>query len=65
MYEQFEIHGISIVLEATVPTQASSDYTNAKPLDKLAEQIFNAGTRVIYTYTLPPTDLYLYLEAIR
>ncbi len=65
MYEQFELQGVSIVLEVTIPSLETADYTDLKPLDSVAEQIFNAGTRVIYTYTFSPNDIYLYLEAMR
>lgn len=65
MYEQFELHGVSIVLEVTIPSLETSDYTNLRPLDTAADQIFNAGTKVIYSYTFSPTDIYLYLEAMR
>ncbi len=65
MYEQFELHGVSIVLEVTIPGLESADYTDLKPLDTAAEQIFNAGTKVIYAYTFSPNDIYLYLEAMR
>ena len=42
-----------------------TNFDGARPLDEDAQKIFNAGTRVIYSYTFAPNDLYLYHEAIR
>ena len=55
-------------MQATIPSLASepsaSDLDNLPHLTEIAEQIFAAGTRLIYTYTYAPTDIYLYEEAI-
>jgi len=53
--------------KVTVPALPGepSDFSALRPLDDLAQQIFAAGTRVIYTFTFAPNDIYLYHEAIR
>ena len=54
--------------QATIPsltTEPTASELAALPhLYEVAQQILNAGTRLIYTYTHTPTDIYLYEEAI-
>ena len=63
-------HSYSVLFlsQATIPSLSSepsaSDLDNLPHLNEMAEQILAAGTRLIYTYTFPPTDIYLYEEAI-
>ena len=53
----------SLTAEPTAEPTASE--LDALPhLYEVAQQILNAGTRLIYTYTHTPTDIYLYEEAI-
>ena len=59
---------LSLCMQATIPSLSSepsaSDLDNLPHLDDIAQQILSAGTRLIYTYTYSPTDIYLYEEAI-
>ena len=54
--------------QATIPALSTeptaSDLDNLPHLTEIAEQILSAGTRLIYTYTHAPTDIYLYEEAM-
>ena len=54
--------------QATIPSltaEPTAGELAALPhLYEVAQQILNAGTRLIYTYTHTPTDIYLYEEAI-
>ena len=56
------------LFQATIPTlsaePSASDLDNLPHLHDIAQLILNAGTRLIYTYTHSPTDIYLYEEAI-
>ena len=54
--------------QATIPSltaePTASELAALPHLYEVAQQILNAGTRLIYTYTHTPTDIYLYEEAI-
>jgi hypothetical protein len=54
--------------QATIPALSTeptaSELADLPHLYEVAQQIFAAGTRLIYTYTHTPTDIYLYEEAI-
>ena len=58
----------SLSSQATIPSLSAeptaSELAALPHLYDIAQQILNAGTRLIYTYTYSPTDIYLYEEAI-
>lgn len=64
MHSLFDLH---CILQASVPTLSAelTDFSAIEPLDELASLIIAAGTKVIYSYVVQPTDIYLYQEAIR
>ena len=70
LYNFLSLHfSLSLSLsQATIPSLAAepsaSELANLSHLYDIARQIMNAGTRLIYTYTHNPTDIYLYEEAI-